>query len=125
VVKPLAVLVDTVGALLQVQKLLQLTSHEAHRDVVPAKSFPELSPRDLVAILDNGGVVHQPSTGRLMKLLSHVQSLLIFSTVQESKLGLDGVKPFIHLQWIRRLSECWRVRHQEVHVGGVQHLLVV
>jgi hypothetical protein len=62
VVKSLTVLVDTVGALLQVQKLLQLAGHEARGDVVPTESLPKLSPQDSVAIPKSGSVFHPPCT---------------------------------------------------------------
>jgi hypothetical protein len=76
---------------------MQLVSHEACGDVVPAKSFPKLSPQNLVAISKSDGVVHPPGIGRPMKLLGSVQSLLILCAVQESKLGLDDTEPVIRL----------------------------
>jgi hypothetical protein len=63
VVEPLAVLIDNVGALLYVQKLLQLVSHEAHENVVQTESLMKLNPRDLVAaILKSGGIVRPPES---------------------------------------------------------------
>jgi hypothetical protein len=82
VVKPLTVLVGSIGALLHVQKLMQLAHHGARGNVVPVKSLPELGPRDLVAVLESGSVVCPPGTGRHMKLLGHIQSLLILYVVQ-------------------------------------------
>jgi hypothetical protein len=43
---------------------------------------------------------------------------------KEPKLGLGDAKPVIRLERIRCLGEQWRVRHQEVGVGGVHHWLV-
>jgi hypothetical protein len=43
---------------------------------------------------------------------------------KEPKLGLGDAKPVIRLEQIRCLGEQWRVRHQEVGVGGVHHWLV-
>jgi hypothetical protein len=44
VVELLAVLIHTTRTLLQVQELLKLVSHQAHRDVVPTESCAELGP---------------------------------------------------------------------------------
>jgi hypothetical protein len=87
--------------------------------VVSTKGLAELGPWHLVAVLKSGVVACPPSTGRPTKLLSYVQSLLELSTVQEPKLGLDDVKPVIRLKRIRCLGEHWRVRCQEVGVGGL------
>jgi hypothetical protein len=100
-------------------------SHQAHGYVLSTEGLVELGPRYLVAILKSGGLGSPLSTGRLTKLLGHVQSLLELSTVHEPKLGLGDAKLVIYLKRIRRLSEQWRVHHQEVHVGGLHHLLVV
>jgi hypothetical protein len=124
-VKPLAVLVDTPRTLLQVHELLNLASHHARGYVVSTKGLVELSPRHPVVVLKSGGEVSPPSTGRPMKLLCHVQSLLELGTVQEPKLRLSNTKPVIRLKRIRRFGEHRRVRCQEVGVGGLQHLLVL
>jgi hypothetical protein len=108
-----------------VQELLKLTSHQAHRDVVPTEGLTELGPRHLVAILRSGGEVSLPSIGRTTKLLGYIQSLLELSIVQEPKLGLGDAKPIIRLKLIRCLSEQRRVCHQEVSIGGVHQCLVV
>jgi hypothetical protein len=70
----------------------------------------ELSPQHLVAAVKSGSEVSQPSTGKPVKLLGHVQSLLELSTVQQPKLGLDDAKPVIRLKRISHLGERWRVR---------------
>jgi hypothetical protein len=107
------------------QKLMKLASHEARGDVVSTEGLPELDPWNLVAVAKSGSVVSPPSTGRPMKLLGHIQSLLKLGTVQVPKLGLSDAKPIIHLKRIRRLGERRRVSHQDVSVGGVQHRLVM
>jgi hypothetical protein len=63
----------------------------------------ELSPQHLVVIQKSGGEVSPPST----------------------KIRLNDAKPIIHLKRISHLSECQRVRRQEVNVGGVHHRLVL
>jgi hypothetical protein len=97
VVELLAVLIHTAQTLLQVQELLKLASHQAREDVVPTESCAELDPRHLVAILNSGGEASPPSTRGSMKLLGREQSLLDLSAVQKPKLGLNDVKPVIHL----------------------------
>jgi hypothetical protein len=59
VVELLAILIHTARTLLQVQELLKLVSHQAHRDVVPTKIRVELGPWHLVAVLNGGSVAHQ------------------------------------------------------------------
>jgi hypothetical protein len=81
VVKPIVVLVDTPRTLLQVQELLKHT---------------ELGPWHLVAVAKSGGEFSPQSTGGLMKLLGHVQSLLELDIVQEPKLGLELQNPQAH-----------------------------
>jgi hypothetical protein len=89
VIKSLVVLIDTLQTLLQVQKLLKLVIQEAHRYVVSMKGLAELGTQHLVVVVKSGGEVSPPSTGKHMKLLGHVQSLLELGTVQEPKLGLS------------------------------------
>jgi hypothetical protein len=81
VVETLPVLVDTPRTLLQVQQLLKLVIHQAHRDVVSTKGLVELGPRYLVAVLKSGGEVSPPSIGGPTKLMGHVHSLLELNTV--------------------------------------------
>jgi hypothetical protein len=81
VVELLAVLIHTAQTLLQVQELLKLVSHQAHRDVVPMKSRAEFGPWHMVAVLNGGGKVSPPSTRGSMKLLGHEQSLLDLGVV--------------------------------------------
>jgi hypothetical protein len=71
VVELLAVLIHTARTLLQVQELLKLASHQAHKDVVPTKSRAEFGPWHLVPILNASGEVSPPSTRGSMKLLGH------------------------------------------------------
>jgi hypothetical protein len=97
VVELLAILIHTTQTLLQVEELLKLVSHQAHRVVVPTKSHAEFSPRHLVAILNSGGEVSPPSTHGSMKLLGREQGLLDLGVVQKPKLGLDDAKPVIRL----------------------------
>jgi hypothetical protein len=119
VVELLDVLVHTTQTLLQVQELLKLVSHHAHGDVVPTKSRAELSPWHLVAILNGGGEVSPSSTHGSTKLLGREQSLLDLGVVQKPKLGLDDVKPVIHLQQISCLDKRWRVHRHDVDVGSL------
>jgi hypothetical protein len=125
VVELLAILVHTTQTLLQVEKLLKLVSHQAHRDVVPTKSRAEFSPRHLVAILNSGGEVSPPSTHGSTKLLGCEQRLLDLDAVQKPKLGLDDAKPVISLQQINCLGKRQRVHHQEVSVGSLHPWLAV
>jgi hypothetical protein len=125
VVELLDVLVHTTQTLLQVQELLKLVSHHAHGDVVPTKSRAELSPWHLVAILNGGGEVSPPSTHGSTKLLGREQSLLDLGVVQKPKLGLDDVKPVIHLQQISCLDKHWRVHRHDVDVGSLHPWLAV
>jgi hypothetical protein len=125
VVELLAVLVHTARTLLQVQELLRLASHQAHRDVVPTKSCVEFSPWHLVAVLNGGGEVSSPSTRGSTKLLGREQGLLDLSAVQKPKLGPNDVKPVIHLERINCLGKRRRVCHQEVGVGSLHPWLAV
>jgi hypothetical protein len=83
VVELLAVLIHTTRTLLQLQELLKLASHQAHRDLVPTKSRAELSPWHLVAVLNGGGEVSPPSTCGSTKLLGHEQGPLDLGVVQK------------------------------------------
>jgi hypothetical protein len=85
------------------------------------EGLAKLNPWHLVVVAKSGGIVSPPSTGRPTKLLGRIKSLLELGTVQEPKLGLDDVKPVTCLKRISRLSECRRVHHQEVSVGGIHH----
>jgi hypothetical protein len=60
-----------------------------------------------------------------MKLLGREQSLLLLSTVQLPKLGLDDAKLLIHLQQISHLGKRQRVHHQDVGVGSLHPGLAV
>jgi hypothetical protein len=60
-----------------------------------------------------------------MKLLGHKQGLLDLGVVQKPKLGLNDVKPVIHLQRINCLSKHQRVHRQEVDVGSLHPWLAV
>jgi hypothetical protein len=64
-----AILIHTAQTLLQVQDLLKLASHHAHRDVVPTKSHTEFGPWHLLAVLNGGGKDSPPSTHGSTKLL--------------------------------------------------------
>jgi hypothetical protein len=75
------------------------------------ESCAELGPQHLVAVLNSGSEISPPSTHGSMKLQGYEQSLLVLSIVQQPKLGLDDVKPVIHLQWINCLSEHRREHH--------------
>jgi hypothetical protein len=110
VVELLVVLVHTAQTLLQMQELLKLVSHQARGYVMSTESCAELSPRHLVVVLNRCGEVIPPSTRESTKLLGREQSLLVVSTVQQPKLGLDDVKPVIHLQRISRIDKRRRVR---------------
>jgi hypothetical protein len=112
VVELLAALIHTTRALLQVQELLKLVSHQARGDVVSTESCVEFSPWHRLAVLKSGGEASPPSTHRSTKLLGYEQSLLELSAVQKPKLGCDDVKPVI------RLGEHRRVHRQKVNVGG-------
>jgi hypothetical protein len=92
---------------------------------VSAEHLIELSPWHMVAVLKSGSKVSPPGTSGPTKLLSHVHILLELGIVQQPKLGLDDVKPVIHLKRISCLSQCHRLHRQEVGVGGVHHQLVV
>jgi hypothetical protein len=109
VVELLSILVHTARTLLQVQELLKLASHQAHRDVVPTKSCVEFSPWHLVAALNGGGEVSPPSTRGSMKLLGHEEGLLDLGAVQKPKLGLNDANSVIHLQRISCLNKRQRV----------------
>jgi hypothetical protein len=104
VVELLPILIHTAQILLQVQELLKFASHQVHGDVVPTKSFAELGPWHLVAVLNGGGEVSPPSTHGSTKLLGREQNLLDLGAVQKPKLELDDVKPVIHLQRINCLE---------------------
>jgi hypothetical protein len=108
-----------------VEELLKLASHQARGDVVSMKSYAELGPRHLVAVLNSGGKVSPPSTHGPTKLLGHEQSHLVLSTVQQPKLGLDDVKPVIPLHRISHLSKHQRVCQQKVSVGCLHLWLAV
>jgi hypothetical protein len=110
VVKLLVVRVHTAQALLQVQELLKLTSHQAHRDVVPTKSRVEFGPWHLVSVLNSEGEVSPPSTCGSMKLLGHEQGLLNLGVMQKPKLGLNDAKAVIRLRQINCLGKHRRVR---------------
>jgi hypothetical protein len=125
VIELLAILIHTARTLLQVEELLKLVSHQAHRDVVPMKSRAEFGPWHLVAVLNGDSKVSPPSTRGSMKLLGHEQGLLDLGVVQKLKLGLNNVKPVIRLQRINCLSKHRRVRRQEVSVGSLHPWLVV
>jgi hypothetical protein len=125
VVELLAVLIHTAQTLLQVQELLKLVSYQARGDVMFMKSCAELSPRHLVAILNSGSEISPPSTRGFIKLLGHEKGLLELSVVQKPKLGLDDVKPVIHIPWISQLIKHQRVHHQEVGVGSLHPWLAV
>jgi hypothetical protein len=119
VVELLALLIHTARTLLQVQELLKLVSHQAHRDVVPTKSHAEFSPWHLVAVLNSDSEVSPPSTRGSMKLLGREQGLLDLGVVQKSKLGLNDAKLVIRLQRINCLGKRRRACHQEVGVGSL------
>jgi hypothetical protein len=68
----LAVIIDTVGHLLHVQKVLLLLVHETRWNVVPTERYAELTPWNLVVILENGGVSGPPSSRRPSKLLGGI-----------------------------------------------------
>jgi hypothetical protein len=119
VVELLAVLVHTARTLLQVQEFLKLTSHQAHRDVVPTKSRAEFSPWHLVAVLNGGGEVSPPSIRGSTKLLGHEQGLLDLGAVQEPKLGLKDAKLVICFQQINCFGKRRWVHRQEVSVGSL------
>jgi hypothetical protein len=85
----------------------------------------ELGPWHLVAVLNSGGEVSPPSTHGSTKLLGREQSLLVLSTVQQPKLGLDDVKPVIRLQRISHLDKRQREHCQKVGVGSLHPWLVV
>jgi hypothetical protein len=72
VVELLAALIHTTRALLQVQELLKLVSHQARGDVVSPEDLAELGPWYLVTVLKSGGEVSPPSTGGPTKLLGRV-----------------------------------------------------
>jgi hypothetical protein len=131
VVEPLAILVDIVEALFQMQKLLKLASHEARGDVVLMKSLPKLSPRNLVALSKSGGVVSPPGTSGPMKLLGHIQSLLELHIVHEPNLGLDDKKPVIPPQVVQMpwrtskgASPRSRCRMSPTPAGGAADILL-
>jgi hypothetical protein len=78
-----------------------------------------------VVVLNSGGEIGPPRTCGSTKLLGHEQSLLDLSAVQKSKLGLDDVKPVIHLQRISCLDKRRRVHRQEVSVRSLHPWLVM
>jgi hypothetical protein len=100
-------------------------SHQARGDVEPTKTYVELGPRHLMAVLNSGGEVSPPSTHESTKLLGHKQCLLEISAAQQPKLGLNDVKPVIRLQRISCLGKRRRVHHQEVSVGSLHPWLAV
>jgi hypothetical protein len=50
--------------------------------------------------------------------LGYKQVLLIFSTVEEVKLGLSGVEPMVGFQQLACFSDGWRLGGQEFHIGA-------
>jgi hypothetical protein len=49
---------------------------------------------------------------------SYKQRLLIFSTVEEVELGLNGADPMVSFQRLTCFSEGWQLCGQEFHVGA-------
>jgi hypothetical protein len=124
VIELLVVFIDVVGPLLQIHKLLLLVVHETHRIVVPMEYYAELCPRDLVVVLKSSYLSGPSGSGRASKLLDGIHIIFVLCAVKQTKLGLSGVEPFIHLHWISWLGEEWRVSRQEVRVRRV-HILVM
>jgi hypothetical protein len=92
---------------------------------VPTKNHVEFGPWHLVAVLNSGGEVGPPSTRGSMKLMGHEQGLLDLGVVQKPKVGLNDVKPVIHLQQIDCLGKHRWVHRQEVDVGSLHPWLEV
>jgi hypothetical protein len=50
--------------------------------------------------------------------LGYKQGLLIFSTIEDVKLGLNDAKPMVGFQWLACFSEDWWLGGQEFHIGA-------
>jgi hypothetical protein len=79
--------------------------------------FTKLSPLDLVHMM-SGSEVGPPCPSIIEQLLGNELSLLLLSASKELKLGLNGVKPLIGLEWFSCFYEGWWVGCQELRVSA-------
>jgi hypothetical protein len=63
IVEPFAVLIDVVGPLLYIKELPLLAAHEARQNIMPTKCGAELTPWDLMVVLERGGISGPPGSG--------------------------------------------------------------
>src|SRR6266498_3514726 len=87
-------------SLLKVQKLTKLNLYGAWRDVVGFEGCAELCPGDSVPCRQHSKKGLPPRGGRASKLMSGKQSLLLFCTYWQLKLGFHQSKPAVGLEWV-------------------------
>jgi hypothetical protein len=85
--------------------------------VLSAEGLTKLSPLHLVSRTSDTEV-GPPCPGVTEQLLNCELSLLVLSAAEKPKLGLDGAKPIISLEWFSCFCEGWRMGCQELRVSA-------
>jgi hypothetical protein len=106
------------STLLHVHKFMMLPLHNTRWNVLSTEIIMKLYPLHLMVSGMSGGKVSPPCPSGSYQLLWCKESLLMFSTTKEPKLGLSSAQPIICLQWFTRFSESWRVSGQEFPISA-------
>jgi hypothetical protein len=88
------------------------------------KGFTELGPLHMVSGA-SGSEVGPSRSSIAYQLLSYEQGLLIFSTVEEVELGLNGAESMVGFQRLSCFGEGWRLGGQEFHIGALCLILSI
>jgi hypothetical protein len=123
--KPVPVLTDRRGPLLECQELLLLHCHQTCRNMVLTKATSEFFPSDGVRVGMGGEIRLPPRLGYSSQQTGTIQNFLPVITLSGVQLPLHCAQPVFSIHGVRRMSKRWGMTSHEFSTlvpGHLRHL---